>query len=95
MNASPECSCPVDTCSDPPCPLHGFPKCPDCGEDYHDFISCEARRQIWERRSTPARQPGDAIVIVPAPGDRCDGGGKLRDETGLNVGACPGCRACS
>lgn len=58
MNPSPDCTCPRIMIEDPPCPVHGYPKCEECGRDVHDFISCEAVRQIWER-STSATAPSD------------------------------------
>lgn len=60
MNAKPECTCPRIMIEDDPCPVHGYPKCEDCGRDVHDFISCEAVRQMEDRATTsPRRGDGD------------------------------------
>ena len=42
---------------------------------------------IAQRLITPVKT---AVEVVPAPGDRCGGGGKLPDGS-----KCPGCRACA
>ena len=45
----PKCTCPRVMLEDDPCPVHGYPKCKQCGEDEHDFIGCEAARNIKGR----------------------------------------------
>lgn len=44
-----QCTCPRITLEDDPCPVHGYPKCPHCGEDEHDYISCQTVANIKAR----------------------------------------------
>ena len=63
-----ECSCPDDTCNDPPCPTHGFPKCAACGEDVHDFISCETLANIRKRGQRETMNDDDTTEARPCVG---------------------------
>jgi hypothetical protein len=67
-------------------------KCMRCGHSWEEapldqpVLSPDEKRWVEEFKA-------EGVVIVPAPGDACGGGGVIGQ--GVRSRSCPGCRACS